>query len=54
MSDKQLENTAIKSSKNESENSPLLPRSPWDSQLAHMKVILKVKQALDKSQNLAT
>ncbi len=33
------------------ESSPLLPRSAWNSQLTYLKVLLKAKQALDKSGN---
>ena len=31
---------------------PLLPRSAWNSQVTYLKVLLKVKQALDKSVQL--
>ncbi len=48
MSEKQLENTQSQSSQKQPENPPLLPRSPWKSQLTHMKIILKAKQSLDK------
>jgi hypothetical protein len=34
----------------EVENSPLLPRSAWSSQLTYLKVLYKSKQALDKRQ----
>ena len=34
----------------EFESLPLLPRSAWHSQLTYLKVLLKAKQALDKSE----
>jgi hypothetical protein len=34
------------------ESSLLLPRSAWNSQLTYLKVLLKAKQALDKSERL--
>jgi len=30
---------------------PLLPRSAWNSRLAHLKTLLKVKQALDREES---
>lgn len=36
----------------EFESLPLLPRSAWHSQLTYLKVLLKAKQALDKSESL--
>jgi hypothetical protein len=44
----QEKTTYLDSSKDESEKIPLLPRSAWNSQLAHLKAVLKAKQALDK------
>ncbi|MBN4000527.1 hypothetical protein [Nostoc sp. LPT] len=42
--------TDLKSSPSqELEKIPLLPRSAWNSQLSYLKVLLKAKQALDKS-----
>ena len=35
----------------EFESLPLLPRSAWQSQLTFLKVLLKAKQALDKSES---
>ena len=29
---------------------PLLPRSAWNSQLSYLKILLKTKQTLDKSE----
>lgn len=40
--------TSLKSSPDELEKIPLLPRSAWNSQLTHLKVLLKAKQILDK------
>ncbi|MCW5315418.1 hypothetical protein GTQ43_16870 [Nostoc sp. KVJ3] len=37
------------SSSQELEEISLLPRSAWNSQLTYLKVLLKVKQVLDKS-----
>lgn len=37
-------------SKDKLQQPPLLPRSAWKSQLTHLKVLLKAKQTLDKTQ----
>jgi hypothetical protein len=37
-------------SKEEAKKIPLLPRSAWNNQLTHLKVLLKAKQALDQRQ----
>lgn len=38
------------------ENQPLLPRSPWQSQICHLYLVFKAKKALDlaeqKSQSI--
>lgn len=33
-----------------SSTTPLLPRSAWNSQLSYLKILLKAKQTLDKSE----
>jgi hypothetical protein len=40
----------LKSSKDELQQTPLLPRSAWKSQLTYLKVLLKAKQTLDTAQ----
>ncbi len=45
-------NTEVESAKTLSQTSPLLPRSAWNSQLTYLKVLLKAKQALDKSEQV--
>lgn len=37
---------------NELTHTPLLPRSAWNSKLTHLKIVLQVKQSLDKSEKL--
>ncbi|MBW4565260.1 MAG: hypothetical protein KME32_30080 [Mojavia pulchra JT2-VF2] len=44
--------TGLEPSPAQSENISLLPRSAWNSQLTQLKVLLKAKQALDKSAQL--
>ncbi|UKO97449.1 hypothetical protein [Nostoc sp. UHCC 0870] len=39
-------------SSNQSGNLPLLPRSAWKSQITHLKIVLQVKQSLDRSEKL--
>jgi hypothetical protein len=48
----QGETTEVELAKTLSQTSPLLPRSAWNSQLTYLKVLLKAKQALDKSERL--
>ena len=48
----QRETTSVESSKTLSATIPLLPRSAWNSQVTYLKVLLKAKQALDKSGRL--
>jgi hypothetical protein len=33
---------------------PLLPRSAWNSQLAYLKTLLKIKQTLDREESAFT
>lgn len=47
----QEETTGFESSKDELENTPLLPRKAWNSQLAYLKAILKAKQSLDRAES---
>jgi hypothetical protein len=42
-------NKSTKSSTDNLEKVYLLPRSAWNSQLTHLKLLLKAKQALDKN-----
>lgn len=44
--------TSSSETKDESQNIALLPRSAWQSQVTYLKVLLKAKQSLDKSEKL--
>nr|MCM0590708.1 hypothetical protein [Gloeotrichia echinulata DEX184] len=46
------ETTGLELSPDASENIAVLPRSAWKSQLTYLKVLLKAKQSLDKSETL--
>jgi hypothetical protein len=44
---------SLESSKDGSEEFPILPREAWKSKLAYLKAILKAKQALDRIEKAA-
>lgn len=44
---------SFESSKDGSEESPILPREAWKSKLAYLKAVLKAKQALDRIEKAA-
>jgi hypothetical protein len=42
-----VENVAISSQNQSISQEPLLPRSPWNSQVVYLRAVFRVKKALD-------